>query len=148
MRINPPVHDMMSNQSGHPVSSRADASQSGLLDECQIARDAGVNLLLIGPRHATDGVVSALWPAMKAGTWHPGQSLELPAGGGTLILHDVGHLDREDQRRLLRWLDAESGRAQVVSTSPSPLLLRMASGAFLEALYYRLNTICVNANDD
>jgi transcriptional regulator of acetoin/glycerol metabolism len=32
-----------------------------------------------------------------------------------------------------------------VSTTPAPLLPRVESGKFIDTLYYRLNTVCVDA---
>jgi DNA-binding NtrC family response regulator len=32
----------------------------------------------------------------------------------------------------------------VVSTSPAPLIPRVHSGLFIDTLYYRLNTVCVD----
>jgi transcriptional regulator of acetoin/glycerol metabolism len=39
------------------------------------------------------------------------------------------------------------GRAQVISTSPAPIMLRVAAGAFDGDLYYRLNTVCVHTQE-
>jgi DNA-binding NtrC family response regulator len=62
---------------------------------------------------------------------------------GTLVLHSVGTLDRDDQRRLIEWLDRPWPRPQVVSTSPAPLLAEVERGVFFDSLYYRLNTVCL-----
>jgi transcriptional regulator of acetoin/glycerol metabolism len=106
-----------------------------------------VNVLVIQRDGAPD-LVAALLPKLDEpiARWRAGQRLILPsvAGTGTMILQDVGALARDDQRRLLDWLERTSGRTQVVSTSRGPLLPRVLSGAFLELLYYRLNTVCVD----
>jgi DNA-binding NtrC family response regulator len=49
----------------------------------------------------------------------------------------------DDQQRLLDWLQECDGRARVISTTSATLLPLMESGAFLHALYYRLNTVCL-----
>jgi transcriptional regulator of acetoin/glycerol metabolism len=123
-----------------------------------MARAAHVDLLLMGmPRVnllliAADGVVryvieSLLLDLQEPITrWKPGERLPLPApsDGGTLVLHDVGSLTTDEQLRLLDWLERAAGRTQVVSTSSTPLLPRVDAGAFIDMLYYRLNTVCVD----
>ena len=107
-----------------------------------------VNLLLIAP----DGVVRYVLESMlldlhqPTTTWSPGQSLVLPPCGrtGTLVLHEVGSLSPGSQLALLDWLQEADGRMQVVSTSSAPLLPSVQSGAFIDTLYYRLNTVCVD----
>jgi hypothetical protein len=107
-----------------------------------------VNLLLIG----VDGIV---WNVLGAllldlhepiATWCPGQPFVLPPAGrtGTLILHDVGALTPDEQRHLVNWVEQSEGRAQIVSTNSAPLLPHVKAGLFLETLYYRLNTVCVD----
>jgi DNA-binding NtrC family response regulator len=63
-----------------------------------------------------------------------------------MVLQDVGALCPEEQRRLLNWLEESGGRTQVVSTSAEPLLARVTEGSFLDTLYYRLNTVCVETS--
>jgi len=58
-----------------------------------------------------------------------------------MILHDVGALTLEEQRRLLDWLLETTGRTRVVSTTSGPLLPLVEVGLFLDTLYYRLNTV-------
>jgi len=136
-----------SNPTGDPPVDGYSLLHARLTVECRVAFAAHVNLLLIGPRPLTQSVVNELWRPDPAYVWSPGQPLTLPVGGGRVFLHDVGHLTRDDQQQLRQWLESELQRAQVVSTSPSPLMLRVAARAFDEALYYRLNTICVNAEE-
>jgi DNA-binding NtrC family response regulator len=85
-------------------------------------------------------------PEEPVASWCPGERLVLPpaARAGTMILKDVGALAPEDQHRLLDWLEAAAGRTQVVSTTPATLLPRVEAGTFIEQLYYRLNTVCVD----
>jgi hypothetical protein len=108
-----------------------------------------VNLLLMGG----DDVVQPLVESLAArfhqpvGTWSPGERLVLPPAErtGTMVLNDVGALAVQDQIQLLEWLGTAIGRTQVVSTTPAPLLPRVESGKFIDTLYYRLNTVCVDA---
>jgi DNA-binding NtrC family response regulator len=82
-------------------------------------------------------------------SWHSGETVAPPrtVRGGTLILHDVSALTPDEQRQLLEWLDWDGGRTQVVSTTPVSLAPRVQAGTFIEWLYYRLNTVCVDVTD-
>ncbi len=107
-----------------------------------------VNLLVMGADSAIRIVLDRLLPALEEpiATWQPGEPLVLPPGarGGTMILHDVGALTHEDQRRLLEWSQQAAGRTRLVSTTTQPLFPRVEAGAFIDTLYYRLNTVCVD----
>jgi len=62
---------------------------------------------------------------------------------GTIILEDVGRLDRAAQMYLLQWLDGAGSRTRIIGTSTIPLLGMVAAGTFDGALYYRLNLVYV-----
>ena len=74
-------------------------------------------------------------------SWFPGEPFSPPPADwtGTLVLHEVGALGIREQIRLLEWSGV--GRAQVISSTPAPLLPRVTAGAFIDTLYYRLNTV-------
>jgi len=105
-----------------------------------------VNWLLVGG----DGVIRSLLEMLPLDslilTWRPGEPLVMPPAkrGGTVLLHDIDCLTQDDQRHLLEWLEQPVRRARVVSTTSTRLLPRVHAGAFLETLYYNLNTICVD----
>jgi sigma-54-interacting transcriptional regulator len=113
-------------------------------DSCMV-RTARANVLLKGIDSVTDRILDTLRPdlCVPIATWRPGERLLLPhaARPGTLILHGVGGLTLEEQLRLLDWLQETAGRTRLVSTSSTPLLPLIEAGAFLDTLYYRLNTI-------
>jgi hypothetical protein len=131
---------------------------STLPEHWRLARAAHVDLLLMGmPRVnllliAPDGVVRYVLESLLLDLEEPivhrqaGERLVLPPvdRDGTLILHEAGSLCPEDQLLLLDWLERAEGRTQVVSTSSVPLLPRVHSGMFIDTLYYRLNTVCVD----
>ncbi len=131
---------------------------SKLPDHWLMARAAHVDLLLMGmPRVnllliAPDGVVRFVLESLlldlhePIAQWRPGEALALPRvdEAGTLVLHEPGSLRPDEQLRLLDWLERADGRTQVVSTSSAPLLPRVHAGGFIDTLYYRLNTICVD----
>jgi hypothetical protein len=106
-----------------------------------------VNMLFIG----ADDVVwrmlgTQLQLASPIVTWQPGDAFQLPSVGAasTVVLREVGQLMEHDQVRLLDWLDRAVGRTQVVCTSNRTLLPQLEEGTFINALYYRLNTVCVD----
>ena len=131
---------------------------SQLPDHWRLARAAHVDLLLMGmPRVnllliAPDGVVRCVLESLLLALqepiqrWRPGEVLTLPSpcDGGTLVLHEAGSLTIADQLRLLDWLERAEGRTQVISSSSTPLLARVHAGGFIDTLYYRLNTVCVD----
>lgn len=118
-------------------------------EELRLVEQHRVNLLLMGQHDIVQPMVDALSARFHqpVGTWSPGERLVLPPAErtGTMVLNDVGALALQDQIQLLEWLSTASGRTQVVSTTPSPLLPRVQSGKFIDTLYYRLNTVCVDA---
>jgi transcriptional regulator of aromatic amino acid metabolism len=134
-----------------PPDPAAQLPGDGLLaraahQELQLLGMPRVNLLLTGLDAAIRKVMPLLELREPIATRCPGERLVLPrdARGGTMVLHDVGGLTHEEQLHLLGWLEQRVGRTQVVSTTSAPLLPRIRAGAFIEALYYRLNTVCVN----
>jgi hypothetical protein len=118
-------------------------------DELRLVEQHRVNLLLMGQNDIVQPMIDALSARFHqpVGTWSPGERLVLPPAErtGTMVLNDVGSLALQDQIQLLEWLGTASGRTQVVSTTQSPLLPRVQSGKFIDTLYYRLNTVCVDA---
>ena len=143
---------------GTPYAGGPLAGGSPLPDHWRMARAAHVDLMLMGmPRVnllliAPDGVVRFVLESLLLDLqepierWRIGQKLALPSPdeNGTLVLHDVGTLPTEDQLRLLDWLERAEGRTQVISTTTTPLLPRVHAGGFIDTLYYRLNTVCVD----
>jgi hypothetical protein len=107
-----------------------------------------VNLLLIGAEGVINNFLETLLMDLREPIthWCAGEPLVLPPVGrtGTVILHEVGALPLDDQRRLLRWLEIALGRMQVVSTTSASLLTRVQAGTFVDTLYYRLNTVCLD----
>ena len=117
-------------------------------EELRLVEQHRVNLLLMGQHDIVQPMVDALSARFHqpVGTWSPGERFVLPPAErtGTMVLNDVGALGLQDQIQLLEWLSTASGRTQVVSTTPAPLLPRVQSGKFIDTLYYRLNTVCVD----
>ncbi|HEY7289573.1 MAG TPA: sigma 54-interacting transcriptional regulator [Vicinamibacterales bacterium] len=116
--------------------------------DCHLAKSAGVNLLVIHHNGSAARFLDQLLSELSepVASWRPGQQLALPTAidGGILILQNVGALTSREQERLLAWLEVQAGRVQIVSTTPEPLLPQVEAGSFLDTLYYRLNTVCVD----
>jgi Sigma-54 interaction domain len=132
-------------------------SASQLREDCRLARAARVNLLVIHGEGVLQDLLEWLMLDLQSPIATPvatpmatalctGEPLVLPpvARARTLILQDVGALTHADQHRLLDWLDRAAGRTQVVSTTPASLWPRVQTGAFIDRLYYRLNTVCMD----
>jgi hypothetical protein len=124
---------------------------SQLWQDYRLARAARVNLLVIHGNGGLQDLLEWLTPDLQApiATWCTGERLVLPqvAWTRTMILQDVGALSDADQHGLLDWLGRAQGRTQIVSTTPAPLLSRVQAGAFIDRLYYRLNTVCLDVTD-
>jgi transcriptional regulator of acetoin/glycerol metabolism len=106
-----------------------------------------VNLLVVGPCGAVEELLARVVDGSEGAnsTWRPGHPFDLPAIApfGTMVLRDVDTLMLDDQRRLLEWLELAAG-IQVISTASAPVLSLVDAGAFLQRLYYRLNTIYID----
>jgi len=111
-----------------------------------MARREGTNVFLIGPVARCDEVITTLSPDLiePIVVCRAREGLVLPSEVmvGALILRDVDALVHADQRRLLDWL-GNAVAVKVISTATASLLPRIGRGAFLDSLYYRLNTICI-----
>ena len=115
-----------------------------------VVQTARPNLLLSGPREATQACLLALTPELQQPV-HDGPAsdafLTTPAGG-TLVLRDVDGFDLDRQQKLLRWLDSHNGRTQVISLTTVPLYAQVQAGLFLSQLYYRLNVVYFKVTQD
>ena len=113
--------------------------------EWDLILETGANALLHGSQRALNEVTSALAPYLRV-PLHSASGLRwsLPdVATGTLLLEHVAQCSTEQQCALLEWLDGAARQVQVVTTTERPLFDLVESGAFLNALYYRLNTIYV-----
>lgn len=67
---------------------------------------------------------------------------------GTLVLEDVDRLSADQQAALHAWLESpQASTVQVVATATVALFSLVAQGCFDEALYYRLNTVLLRAQE-
>jgi Sigma-54 interaction domain len=123
-----------------PVSRPIEGSAADL----RYATIAQHSILLEGPEVSIDAVLSLLGPYLREPvTWSRlGTRLQLPADNcGALVLQNVSRLNRDDQARLLAWLNDPTHRTQIVSTTTTPLFPLVCSNQFDATLYYRLNVV-------
>ena len=117
------------------------------VEDWELACAARVNVWLRGPQHTTRAALTTLGPVLSEPvvTLRAGAPLVLvPRSIATLIVEDVSALALDDQQRLLAWLDDVAEGTRVISVTSAPILPLLESGAFLGALYYRLNTVYVD----
>jgi hypothetical protein len=137
----------------------ADPYRTYRADDPRLARVAGelflvgmarLNVLVAGNADMVRLVLQTQMPTLMKPVvrWSPGEPFVLPAveRTGTLILHEVGALSLHDQLQLLEWSAGAMRRTQVISTTSTPLLPRVCARGFIDALYYRLNTIYLDLN--
>ena len=142
--------------SGRRPSARGNRAPGGsdcgavthALEVLHIAESFGVNLLLMGASDVVGRVMTVIASNLRQPVvqWSPGEPFVPPADDvATLVLNEVGLLPIHDQIKLLEWLGAAHGSTQVISTTKTALLPRIRAGAFIDTLYYRLNTVCIDA---
>lgn len=106
-----------------------------------LASDA--NVVVVGADRAIVRLWTAVWSTLhKPVCWVESGRLWLPPQlAGTLVLRHVNDLIRQDQVRLLDWLGQDGRSIRVLASTPRPLFPDVEAGAFLDRLYYRLNTL-------
>lgn len=116
-------------------------------NDLSLARATRANLLLVGSKQVVNLLSVLITHENPAVVIERDQSLQLPAPDQhvrTAVLRDVDTLTRQEQRMLLDWFAASNGhRVQLISTASVPLLPLVKTGAFSDALYYRLNTVYI-----
>jgi hypothetical protein len=111
--------------------------------EWKLILRARPNLLVEGPHESTERLIAVLAshsPAPPDDWRHSTES----APDAALLVRDVDTLSAEDQRELMNRIKGDEGPftpRQVISTSATPVFPLIERGLFLEALYYRLNSV-------
>jgi hypothetical protein len=70
-----------------------------------------------------------------------------PVEVGTLVISHVERLSTVDQQLLFAWLSFTAPRRQVITTADVPLFPAVVRNTFSEALFYRLNAMCLMLRD-
>ena len=66
---------------------------------------------------------------------------------GTLAVLHVERLGPVDQQLLYAWLSCAAPRPQVITTASVPLFPSVLRGTFNDALFYRLNEVCLTVRE-
>jgi hypothetical protein len=106
--------------------------------------------LLIGALEFTEPMLASMQPYLREPvvSWCLRDNPNVPCRAcATLIIRDVEYLDAQQQSRLLSWLD-DAHDAQVVCTSAERIHPRLERDCFSDALYYRLNHLCIKRDAD
>ena len=107
------------------------------------------NVLVIGPGPAAGRVLRVLTrlcaqPVVSCDS----SPLTLPRGRiGTLTVPHVEHLLSVDQQLLYAWLSCSVPRPQLITTASVPLFPAVLRGTFNDALFYRLNEVCLQVDE-
>ena len=117
------------------------------MDDLSLFRGAHPHALFIGPAASVDAALGRLRPHLRAplSHWRAQAAGDPPQETtGTLVIWDVDALDRARQEQLLAWMESCAPEVQVISISERPVFPLVSSDAFLDTLYYRLNTVCLD----
>ena len=103
------------------------------------------NMLVIGPVALVEAMLSTtamlLTPVCY---WTSDVPLSTLGAERTVVIRDVATWCLDRQEALLTWLSQPNRRPQIIATSSIKIFPLVTQGLFLEALYYRLNTILLD----
>lgn len=119
--------------------------------EGRLYRHSRSNALLVADDDHLDALLTAVTglPAASIPTWTPdgaGSDDVADESADTVVVRDVHLLDASQQRDLFEAIGAWQGRVRVIAISPAPLYPLVSAHRFDEALYYRLNMLCLKTN--
>jgi hypothetical protein len=134
---------MMPNPPARPIRpATREAMSLPSIEEFLLLASARTNLLLEGQELRLEAVLSVLTPRLSRPVTMWSQGILMPGEHrGTLIVPMVDSLDRDQQKRLVLWLEKTAGSVRVIATTSVPLFAMVQRGAFLDRLYYLLNII-------
>jgi len=115
--------------------------------EWHIVKTGRPNALIMGAADAVEQCLAALLPHLDRPVCLGVLDTVLSSTDEvkTCVIRDVHELSEDQQQRLSSWLEQAAGRRmRIVSTTTLPLFQLVAAGLFLEALYYRLNTVLLD----
>jgi hypothetical protein len=96
------------------------------------------------------GALEELCAWCQRDAYHPQRmAFKLPNVSTSIIvvIDEVADISRDDQQTLLQWLEHQRD-AMVLSFAINPIFSLVTQGRFLDRLYYRLNVMTLNVNDD
>jgi hypothetical protein len=103
-------------------------------------------VLVIGPVAEVEDTVSTILAKWLTPVyyWTPDAPLAALGADSTVVIRDVATWCLDLQQAWLTWLNEPSRRPRIIATSSIEVFPLVAQGLFLEALYYRLNTLLVD----
>ena len=136
-----PYDSAIAHTAAHPPPGRE--------SELSTIRRLHPNVLLIGDRDSNERALSELLPSCRTPVRERNPEFEMAPGlEGTYVLRRIELLTRHRQRTLHEWFNRICGRIQVVSLASPRLLQLVSTGAFHEALFYRLNIVMLMTTED
>jgi len=121
-----------------------------VLSSCEfdvLGRPPYPNALVIGSSNVARAAMTALLPHLRQPVSPYNRGVSRPPfvkAQGTLVVWNVDLLDSGEQRRLFD-VTEDHRQLVVISVTTTGLFERVQRGEFIEALYYRLNTVRVHA---
>jgi len=104
------------------------------------------NVLVIGPVALVEAMLATITAMLLTPVcyWTPDVPLSTLGAERTVVIREVATWCLDRQEALLTWLSEPSRRPQIIATSSIKIFPLVIQGLFLEALYYRLNTILLD----
>jgi hypothetical protein len=104
-------------------------------------------VLVIGPVARVEDMLSTMIATFLTPVCYLTSDVPLStlSGERTVVIPEVATWCLDRQAALLTWLREPSRRPQIIATSSVKIFPLVTQGLFLEALYYRLNTILLDA---
>lgn len=116
--------------------------------ELSAIRQSHPNVLLIGDKDSNERALSELLPSCRTPVRERNPEFDMPPGReGTYVLRRIESLTVDRQRTLYEWFNRVCGHIQVVSLASPRLFQLVSTGAFHEALFYRLNIVMLMTTD-
>jgi hypothetical protein len=123
---------------------------SSQVDAWSVIRRTHSHVLVVGSAASVNPALAQLHPYLRGPVmyWRPAVATEPPwTTRGALVIWDVDTLDGDQQKLLLAWMEGGGAKVQMVSIAERPVFPLVLQKVFLEALYYRLNTLYVALED-
>ena len=145
-RANPSIAIADAPPDGRPPDEVDEWARLGISEEeRRLFEQQRPNVLIIGSGPNVQRIVQLLErnciPPIVRSSACP---LTLPTSEvGTLAISDAERLNTVDQQLLFAWLSCAVPRRQVITTAAVPLFPAVIRSTFSEALFYRLNAMCL-----
>ena len=135
------------SSSQNPAHDDVDTNLRSSCEFDVLGRPPYPNALVVGSSNVARAAMTALLPHLRQPVSPYNRGVSTPLfvkAQGTLVVWNVDVLDSGEQRRLFD-VTGDHRRLVVISVTTTGLFERVQRGEFIEALYYRLNTVRVHA---